>query len=55
MLEIEKINVIIKEPFASQIKNNLERYHNNELNEEECKHIERTKKILEKYNVKWID
>ena len=55
MLGIEKINVVIKEPFASQIREKLKRYHNNELTEEERKQIEKSKKILEKYNAIWVD
>lgn len=55
MLGIEKINIIIKEPFASQIREQLKRYHNNELTEEEKKQIEKSKNILKKYNAKWID
>ena len=55
MLGIEKINVVIKEPFASQIREKLKRYRNNELTEEERKQIEKSKKILEKYNAIWVD
>ena len=54
MLGIEKINVIIKEPFASQIREKLIRYRNNELTKEERKQVEKSKKILEKYNAIWI-
>lgn len=55
MLGIEKINIIIKEPFASQIREKLIRYRNNELNEDDKKQMERTQKILKKYKAKWID
>ena len=55
MLGIEKINVVIKEPFASQIREKLIRYRNNELTNEERKQIEKTKRILEKYNAIWVD
>jgi hypothetical protein len=55
MLGIDKVNVIIKEPFASQIREKLYRYRNNELNEEDRKHIERTAKILKKYKAIWVD
>lgn len=55
MLGIEKINVIIKEPFASQIREKLRRYRNNELTKEERKQVEKSKKILEKYNAIWVD
>ena len=55
MLGIEKINVVIKEPFASQIREKLKRYRNNELTEEERKQVEKSKKILEKYNAIWVD
>ena len=54
MLGIEKINVISKEPFASQIREKLRRYRNNELTKEERKQVEKSKKILEKYNAIWI-
>lgn len=55
MLGIEKINIVIKEPFASQIRERLRRYRNNELNEEERKQIEKSKRILKKYNAIWVD
>lgn len=55
MLGIEKINIIIKEPFASQIREKLKRFRNNELNDEEIAQVKRTQKILKKYNAKWID
>ena len=55
MLGIEKINIVIKEPFASKIREQLKRYHNNELTEEEKKQIEKTKKILKRYNAIWVD
>ena len=54
MLGIEKVNIVIKEPFASKIREQLKRYRNNELTEDECKQIEKTKKILNKYNAIWI-
>lgn len=55
MLGIEKINVVIKEPFASQIREKLRRYRNNELTEEEREQIEKSKRILKKYNAIWVD
>lgn len=55
MLGIEKINVVIKEPFASQIRETLRRYRNNELTEKEREQVEKSKKILEKYNAIWVD
>ena len=55
MLGIEKVNIVIKEPFASEIRNKIKRYRNNELTKEERKQIERTQKILKKYNAKWVD
>ena len=55
MLGIEKINIVIEEPFASQIREKLRRYHNNELTEEERERIEKSKRILEKYNAIWVD
>lgn len=55
MLGIEKINIVIKEPFASKIKEQLKRYRNNELTEEEKKQIEKTKKIFKRYNAIWVD
>lgn len=55
MLGIEKINIVIKEPFASQIMERLRRYRNNELTEEEREQIEKTKRILKRYNAKWVD
>ncbi len=55
MLGIEKINIVIKEPFASQIRERLRRYRNNELTKEERKQIEKTKRILKKYNAIWVD
>ena len=81
MLGIEKINIVIKEPFASQIRDKLKRYRNNELNEEEQrpdlpfevkneveiqvkyegyinleqKQVEKSKRILKKYNAIWVD
>ena len=55
MLGIEKINIVIEEPFASQIREKLRRYRNNELTEEERERIEKSKRIMEKYNAKWID
>lgn len=55
MLGIEKINIVIKEPFASKIRERLKRYRNNELNEEDRKQIERTQKVLQKYNAIWVD
>lgn len=55
MLGIEKVNIIIKEPFASQIREKLKRYRNNELTEEERKQIEKTKRTLKKYRARWID
>ena len=55
MLGIEKVNIIIKEPFASQIREKLKRYRNNELTEDERKQIEKTKRTLKKYNAIWVD
>ena len=55
MLGIEKINVVIKEPFASQIREKLRRYRNNELTEKEREQVKKSKKILEKYNAIWVD
>ena len=55
MLGIDKVNVIIKEPFASQIREKLIRYRNNELTEKEREQVEKSKKILEKYNAIWVD
>lgn len=55
MLGIEKINIVIKEPFASQIREKLIRYRNNELTKEEQERIKKSKEILKKYNAKWID
>ena len=55
MLGIEKINIVIKEPFVSQIREQLKRYRNNELNEEERKQVEKSKRILKKYNAIWVD
>lgn len=55
MLGIEKINIVIKEPFASKIREQLKRYRNNELNEEERKQVEKSKRILKKYNAIWVD
>ena len=55
MLGIEKTNIVIKEPFASKIRENLKRYRNNNLTEEELKQIEKSKKNLKKYNAIWVD
>ena len=55
MLGIEKINIVIEEPFASQIIEKLKRYRNNELTEEEREHVEKSKRILKKYNAIWVD
>lgn len=55
MLGIEKINIVIEEPFASQIREKLRRYRNNELTEEEREQIEKSKRILKKYNAIWVD
>lgn len=55
MLGIEKINIVIKEPLASQIREKLKRYRNNELTEEEMKKIEKSKSILDKYETIWVD
>ena len=55
MQKIEKINIIIKEPFASQIREKLKRYRNNDLTEEEREQIEKSKRILKKYNAIWVD
>lgn len=46
---------VIKEPFASQIRDKLERYRRGEFNEEELKQQERSKKILSKYKCKWYN
>ena len=40
---------VIKEPFASQIRDKLERYKKGEFNEEELKQQEHSKKILNEY------
>lgn len=40
---------VIKEPFASQLRDKLERYKKSEFNEEELKQQERSKKILNEY------
>ena len=40
---------VIKEPFASQLRDKLERYKKGEFNEEELKQQERSKKILNEY------
>lgn len=55
MLGIEKINIVIKEPFASQIREKLKRYHNNDLTEEEREHVEKLKRIFGKHNAIWVD
>lgn len=55
MLGIEKINIVIEEPFASQIRKKLRRYRNNELTEEEREQVEKSKRILKKYNTIWVD
>lgn len=55
MLGIEKINIIIKKPFVNQIRERLRRYRNNELTEEEQKQVEKSKRILKRYNAKWVD
>ena len=55
MLGIEKINIVIEEPFSSHIREKLRRYRNNELTEEEMKKIEKSKSILDKYEATWID
>lgn len=55
MLGIEKINIVIKEPFARQIREKLIRYRNNELTKEEREQVEKTKRILKKYNAIWVD
>ena len=55
MLGIEKINIVIKEPFASKIREQLKRYRNNELTEEERKQIEKTKRTLKKYRGRWVN
>lgn len=46
---------VIKEPFASQLRDKLERYIKGEFNEEELKQQERSKKILSEYECKWSD
>ena len=55
MLGIEKISIVIKEPFASQIREKLKRYRNNELTEEEREQVKKSKRILKKYNAIWVD
>ena len=55
MLGIEKINIVIEEPFVSQIREKLRRYRNNELTEEEREQVEKSKRILKKYNAIWVD
>jgi hypothetical protein len=55
MLEIEKVNIVIKEPFVSKIREKLKRYRNNDLTEEEREQIEKLKRILKKYNAIWVD
>ena len=55
MLGIEKIKIVIKEPFSSQIRDKIKRYRNNELTEEERKQVEKSKRILKKYNTIWVD
>ena len=44
---------VIKEPFASQLRDKLERYKKGKFNEEELKQQERSKKILNEYE--WND
>lgn len=55
MLGIDKINIVIEEPFASQIIEKLKRYRNNDLTEEELNQIKKSKRILKKYNAIWVD
>ena len=55
MLGIEKINIVIKEPFASQIREKLKRFRNNELNDEEIAQVKRMQKILKKYKATWVE
>lgn len=44
---------IIKEPFASEIREKLKRYAKGEFTEEELKQQERSKEILKEYNAVW--
>lgn len=47
--------IIIKEPFASEIRNKLIRFRKGNLTESEFKQIEKDKKILKQYKAKWVD
>ena len=49
MLGQSSYREVIKEPFASQLRDKLERYKRGEFNEEELKQQERSKKILNEY------
>lgn len=50
-----KKTIIIKEPYASQIREKLLRYRKGEFTEEEIKKIENQKEISKKYKAIWVD
>jgi len=55
MLGIEKTNIIIKEPFASQIREKLKRYREGNFTEEEKERLEKLKENCSKYHATWFD
>lgn len=46
-------NIIIKEPYATEMRNGLWRYRTDNLNEYDKETIEYSKKILSKYSAIW--
>lgn len=46
-------NIIIEEPYASEIRDKLRRYREGNFTEKEKEQIERSKKIQEIYKVEW--
>ena len=53
-----KVNMFLdefKKGMCYQILEKLKRYRNNDLTEEEREQVERSKRILKKYNAIWVD
>lgn len=50
-----KKTIIVKEPYATQIREKLLRYRKGEFTEEEIKGFEKQKEISKKYKAIWED
>lgn len=55
MLGFERPHEPIKEPFASQLIEQLIRIYKGEYNEEDLVQMKRTKESLSKYHAIWVD